>query len=127
MKRQETNEFKGGKRLGVGKNAQTRAAGFSRLKETRTRTEAAAQPAVSFHSAQINPMSAGGDACWSREKTDRRKQHDAAGEAQLYTVSRSNASTEGDAARERAFRDMNARPLGPACRIWKLFVNGLRG
>lgn len=88
MKRQETNKLKGGeKRLCVDKNAQTRAAGFPRLKETRTRTEAAAEPAVSFHSEQINPMSAGGDACRSREKTDSSEQRDTAGEDQLYRES----------------------------------------
>ncbi|KAL7381192.1 hypothetical protein ABVT39_001824 [Epinephelus coioides] len=94
MKRQETNKLTGRKkRLGVGEDAQRGAAGFPRLKESKTRIQAAAEPEVSFLSERINPMmSAGGNACWSGQKSDSRKPHDAAGESELYTENSSTGS-----------------------------------
>lgn len=49
--------------------AHSRAAGFPRLRGTRTRTRAAAGPAVSSRSRQTEDMSAGGDACRRGQET----------------------------------------------------------
>lgn len=49
-----------------------------------------------------------------RRDAEGRKRLDAAGETPLHTDSCSTGSAEGDAAGERAWRDEDARPLGPA-------------
>ncbi|KAK9527136.1 hypothetical protein VZT92_015793 [Zoarces viviparus] len=90
--------------------AQSRSAGFPRLKETRTRARAAAEPAISSHSGQIDPMSAGGDACWSGEKIagngQRRRRR-------IYLTRRAAPPSSGCSGTRRE-GGVDARPLGPA-------------